>query len=365
MAFASGVPAQTDGLIARRDSLTAEAPADAAVTVSAAPCQANPQSREFDFWVGEWDVVSLQGQALGSNRVVADLRGCILVEHWTNVGGREGRSINVVDATHDPPTWRQFYVGDAGGVTDYASGSLRDGVMEFRATVPGPDGGPTVRRMRFRPVHADTVHQIIEDERGPGDWVQRFYGVYVRRPSREPSPIQEDSVPSTLYDDHEATDDHPWGRIHDAAHPRTGEFDFLVGAFDCADERLEADGVWTRSPALWTARYILNGHAIQDTYWNDRYAGTSLRYVDPVRDTWIVRFLGMPDRDTGEWIGGVRADGRMVLTRPSRDADGAPTLSRLTFEDIGPEGFTWKSESVRAGVASARWRISCVRRDGS
>ena len=40
----------------------------AAAAQTAPPCKARPEYRQFDFWVGEWDVQNPQGQTAGTNR---------------------------------------------------------------------------------------------------------------------------------------------------------------------------------------------------------------------------------------------------------------------------------------------------------
>ena len=46
--------------------------------------------RQFDFWVGEWDVVDTRGQPAGVNRIEKTLNGCALHETWTSAGLARG-----------------------------------------------------------------------------------------------------------------------------------------------------------------------------------------------------------------------------------------------------------------------------------
>ena len=151
------------------------------VRTNADPCRNTPINRQFDFWVGEWEVVSPQGQPLGQSRVELSMRDCALLEHWTNVGGRSGTSLNVVDASLGSPSWRQLYVSDFGGVTDYRDGVFQDGVMTMTAKVLGATGDTLTRRMRFIVMTPDSVHQIIDDEQPDGTRTQQFFGIYLKR----------------------------------------------------------------------------------------------------------------------------------------------------------------------------------------
>ena len=173
---------------------------------------------------------------------------------------------------------------------------------------------------------------------------------------------QVQTMTDTLFDRYEPTESHPFGRPHPDLPAGGRRFEFLVGRFECTDELLQADGSWRTSRARWTTRWILNGQAIQDSYWNDQFAGTSLRQYDPTNDSWIVTFLGMPGPVVGVWEGRWEGD-RMVMRQARRDAAGHPVTSRLTFYDIRPDGYEWVGEVVRDGVASPNWRIRCDRVD--
>src|SRR5688500_1921848 len=53
--------------------------------------------RQFDFWIGEWEVNDARGRRLGTNRIEAILGGCVLAESWEGSSGSRGRSLNVYD----------------------------------------------------------------------------------------------------------------------------------------------------------------------------------------------------------------------------------------------------------------------------
>jgi len=54
--------------------------------------------RDFDFWIGEWDVFGPQGKQAGTNSITQLLDGGAIAEHWHGTGGVEGHSINAYDA---------------------------------------------------------------------------------------------------------------------------------------------------------------------------------------------------------------------------------------------------------------------------
>jgi hypothetical protein len=91
------------------------------------PC-AKPEYREFDFWVGDWEVVDPNGKPLGHNLITVEQDGCLLVEHWASKrGGHTGTSFNYYDIRDKK--WHQLFLdnsGDAGAFPAMAGGLVGD-----------------------------------------------------------------------------------------------------------------------------------------------------------------------------------------------------------------------------------------------
>ncbi|HCT54101.1 MAG TPA: hypothetical protein DF712_16765, partial [Balneola sp.] len=58
-----------------------------------APC-ASEEHRQFDFWVGEWEVKNPSDQVVGSSKIELVSNKCALLENWTNAAGLGGKSLN-------------------------------------------------------------------------------------------------------------------------------------------------------------------------------------------------------------------------------------------------------------------------------
>lgn len=146
------------------------------------PCREDELSRQFDFWIGEWDVFA-GGSQVGTNTIELMLGGCTLQENWTNARNRQGKSFNWVDRSTGPtPRWRQLWVDDSGNTLDYANGHFADGAMRFEGHTYSAQGDRVPQRMFFHHVHADTVRQVIEQSNDGGTtWTTTFNGTYVRR----------------------------------------------------------------------------------------------------------------------------------------------------------------------------------------
>src|SRR3982751_4856124 len=71
-------------------------PAGAADEPAAKPGSAGdaPPRRQFDFWLGDWDVRDATGKLVGRNRITRVQGGCALEEQWSGNGGVTGSSLN-------------------------------------------------------------------------------------------------------------------------------------------------------------------------------------------------------------------------------------------------------------------------------
>jgi hypothetical protein len=101
-------------------------------------CDAAPY-RQFDFWVGRWDVFS--GATLaGTNEVKSRVDGCVVEENWTSASLGRGRSLNAYDAATG--TWSQFWVGSGGCQFSVIlmEGGFANGSMTMQGSRTQPEG---------------------------------------------------------------------------------------------------------------------------------------------------------------------------------------------------------------------------------
>ncbi len=146
------------------------------------PCMANPKSREFDFWVGVWDVFDTKtGRPAGTNTITITSGGCILLESWVNTIGGTGTSINYVNT--ETGKWEQIYKdNDLGMPVHYTNGEYINGVMKFALTTKGADGKMQTGRFVFEKKGADEVRQYQEMTSDEGKtWIMEFDLTYKRR----------------------------------------------------------------------------------------------------------------------------------------------------------------------------------------
>lgn len=142
-------------------------------------CKARPEHRQFDFWVGEWEVRNPRGQTVGTNSVQLILGDCVVFENWTGAGGSVGKSFNVYNAALGK--WQQTWVDNAGGVLELA-GEFKDNEMRFTGETRGRDGRVTLERLTFTKLGDGNVRQFWQQSADGGKtWTVAFDGLYVRK----------------------------------------------------------------------------------------------------------------------------------------------------------------------------------------
>jgi predicted Zn-dependent peptidase len=151
--------------------------------------------------------------------------------------------------------------------------------------------------------------------------------------------------------DYEPSDAHPFGRPHPDAPPELSQFAFMIGEFDCTDTIRRPDGARIEFPAVWGARYFLNGYGIQDHYWSPTFSTSNIRIFDPDAGRWKITFFRMPGYQSGVWEGGL--EGEQLVFRNNGRTSGPG----LTFHNIRDNGFDWHSGGSQPG-----WTSSCTRR---
>lgn len=162
-------------------SLALLAPLADAQTPPAAPPPRCEEAvyRQFDFWIGEWDVFNAAGAKVGSSSVTREEAGCLLVERWTSARGNNGQSYNFYDAA--TRKWRQVWVSPT-ELTDYSGALNAQGQMVLEG-VSQQARGSTQRSLGTWTRNADgSVTQNFKSWDEPSRaWTEAFTGIYRRR----------------------------------------------------------------------------------------------------------------------------------------------------------------------------------------
>ena len=126
-------------------------PTSPAAPAAGGACGA-PQSGEFDFWLGDWDVFDVAGAAPAVARahITRILDGCVVHELYeSSSGGLRGESYSIYDRTRS--VWHQTWVTNRGRLLQIEGGRREDRMM-FNGSYLADDGRSTLIRALWWPV---------------------------------------------------------------------------------------------------------------------------------------------------------------------------------------------------------------------
>ena len=156
-----------------------DAPAPSAAPPKPPACMA-PEHRQFDFWLGDWEVRDAGGKKLGQNRIASLHKGCVLFESY-RAGEFSGSSLNVYDA--DSRKWHQTWMDSGGGLL-VIEGAFADGrmVLSGQTADPGRPGSIVDNRITWQPLADGRVRQLWETSTDRGaTWKTTFDGYYAKQ----------------------------------------------------------------------------------------------------------------------------------------------------------------------------------------
>ncbi len=143
---------------------------------SPSPCS-SVEHRQFDFWLGEWQVRKPDGETAGVNRIESRHGGCVIHESYSTGRGYSGESLNTYDATRK--VWHQTWVDNA-GLLLMLEGRFNGKSMVLEGQTAGPEK-PTRQRISWTPKPDGSVRQLWESSDDDHSWTTVFDGLYVKR----------------------------------------------------------------------------------------------------------------------------------------------------------------------------------------
>jgi hypothetical protein len=151
------------------------------------PACTAPEHRQFDFWVGTWDVYRTGTDRLVGHSLIERLyAGCVIRENWLPLNGQGGSSLN----TYRPedPGWRQLWADSSNSWAEFRGG-LVDGAMVISGVwrgAAGPGSTPLIR-IRYSRGEDGSVRQEGHASTDNGvTWTPSFDFTY--RPRSQPLP---------------------------------------------------------------------------------------------------------------------------------------------------------------------------------
>jgi hypothetical protein len=153
-----------------------------ALLTPTAPAQCrSPEHRQFDFWVGDWDVYDHPdtAKAVARIQVTSIMDGCALREVYVQKDGLDGESFSLWVASRG--RWHQSWVTNRGALL-LLEGRLESERMVLTAPEWKPDGSSTLLRGMGWREGANVRHKAERSPDGGRTWTPVWDMVF--RPHR-------------------------------------------------------------------------------------------------------------------------------------------------------------------------------------
>lgn len=134
----------------------------------------SPSHRQFDFWVGNWDVFELgEPTPVAHAQVESILNGCVLHENYQASDGSQGQSFSIYDT--EKSAWRQTWVTGRGELLEI-EGSFKNGEM----VLSGTNQKGALVRGSWMP-QKDEVREVAETSHDDGKTWKPWFNLLFRR----------------------------------------------------------------------------------------------------------------------------------------------------------------------------------------
>ncbi|MGD2061127.1 MAG: DUF1579 family protein [Acidimicrobiia bacterium] len=150
------------------------------------PCS-SAEARQFDFWLGEWQLSWPAEQAggepgerqTGTNRITRMFDDCVIEENFATDDERfRGHSVSVYD--EKAKCWRQTWVDSSGGYLVF-TGNYDGETMELRTTPEERAHETVVQRMVFSDITDDSLEWSWQGSRDGGDTWNDLWNISYQR----------------------------------------------------------------------------------------------------------------------------------------------------------------------------------------
>ena len=170
--------------------LATSASASAQTTTAPAPpppACTGPEHRQFDFWVGYWDVYPTGKPKPVAHSLIERLyAGCTIRENWMPLSGTPGGSLN--NYSPEDKRWHQTWLDSSNSRAEFAGGLVGNKMVLLGFwrgfNGPGQDGWV---RMTYTPNADGSVRQLGEASTDHGlTWQPNFDFTYKKSSSPPP-----------------------------------------------------------------------------------------------------------------------------------------------------------------------------------
>ncbi len=148
------------------------------------PGCAAPESHQFDFWVGDWNLSwpnpQGKGELHGHNRIDREFDGCVIHESFSDLATRPFKGMSVSMYNPQMKKWQQTWVDNQASYLDF-TGEFKDGQMILSRSGIGKQGQPVMQRMVFKNIKPDSFDWSWEGSKDGGKTWQVMWPIHYTR----------------------------------------------------------------------------------------------------------------------------------------------------------------------------------------
>lgn len=140
------------------------------------------ESRQFDFWIGKWNVYPKQKSDMhvADSLVEKKYAGCAIRENWMPLMPVSEGGGSLSTYVPDKKIWRQFWVDSSGAAVDF-QGGWNGKAMIITGVWPAPKSPQQITRMSYTPLADGSVEQRGDTSDDDGKtWQTGFDFIYKR-----------------------------------------------------------------------------------------------------------------------------------------------------------------------------------------
>ena len=154
----------------------------AQTTTATAPC-ASAEARQFDFWVGEWELTwpgsGSNPEGKGHNSITKSFDGCVIQESFDGMQSMPLRGMSVSVYNARKKIWQQTWVDNEGSYIDL-TGAFDGKQMLLTSESVNPKGEKMWHRMIYKNITPESFDWSWESSKDGKTWQVAWPIHYIR-----------------------------------------------------------------------------------------------------------------------------------------------------------------------------------------
>lgn len=132
--------------------------------------------RQFDFWLGKWQVSNPSNNQISSSKISLINNGCGILEEYSTPSGYQGKSLNIYNV--QTGKWHQTWT-DNTGLLLQLNGEFKNGKMVLIGETLSQQGKRVTNQISWQLLKDGRVNQVWKTSMDDGKtWQTVFNGFY-------------------------------------------------------------------------------------------------------------------------------------------------------------------------------------------